>query len=120
LGIDRAKRQADADKRSDVDSVMAIIEEAGKWAQEQAIRIVHCDTLIGWVLLEFRERPLSVSATCPKCNERFCVDHLPSQEDIAGAVEPAWIADEENAYDPGDENATDQLPTTSEPEQDQG
>jgi hypothetical protein len=100
LGIDRAKRQADSDKRGAEEKVLEVIEAAGRFALEQAIQIIHCDTLIGWVITEFREVPLTITGECPKCHAQYRIEHIPSEQDIAGAVEPEWVANEEAQYDP--------------------
>jgi len=119
LGIDRAKRRAEADKRSDVDKVMEVIEEAGKFAQDQAIQIVHCDTLIGWVLPDFREYGFALTGTCPKCRETFTLVHTPSEDDKASAFEPEWVADEEQSYEAGEEKEDDNTNTDKEQEVEQ-
>jgi hypothetical protein len=77
---------------------MEVIEEAGRFALSQAVQIVHCNILIGWALLEFREVPFTVELLCPKCKETVRIKHQPTAEDIAGATEPEWVADEESSY----------------------
>jgi hypothetical protein len=103
LGIDRAKRQAEADKRSDVEQVLAVIEEAGKFALASCIQIVHCNTLIGWVIPEFREVGFTITGTCPKCREAYSIVHVPSEEDLRFTTEPDWVAAEESSYSLGKE-----------------
>ena len=103
LGIDRKKRQDDAEATSDVEKVLQIIEDAGQWVLENSIKIEHCDTLIGWVVNEFMgHSEMHLAVTCPKCFKVFQVDYVPSEEARNREQEPAWVAEEEALHEADD------------------
>lgn len=97
LGIDRATREREVKKRGEVDEVLDLMDAAGAWVENEAIRLVHCDTLYGYLITDFREQEAAVEWNCPACKERVRFEHVPTEEDLK-ANEPEWVAVEEEPY----------------------
>lgn len=97
LGIDRATREKQARRRSDVDEVLDVIRSAGEWLEQQSFRLEHCGVLYGFLVTEFREAPASVTYQCSVCHQAVTVEHVPAAEDLR-ALEPEWVAQEEGQY----------------------
>ncbi len=109
LHIDRATREREAAKASDVDEVMQVIDAAGEYVEEQGIPLVHygctiagaqgkSDIQFGFMLWVFRELPVDVVWLCPRCGQQVTVHHTPTAEDLRAAAEPAWVGEEEAHY----------------------
>ncbi len=109
LHIDRATREREAAKASDVDEVLQIIDAAGEYVEEQGIPLIHTnctvegaqgksDIQFGFMLWSFRELPVKVEWVCPRCGERVQILHSPSEADLQAAAEPAWVGEEEALY----------------------
>ena len=97
LGIDRVARSKAEEKQSDADKVLEIMRESGEWLERQGIRIEHCGILYGLYITDFREIPFTIAFTCPRCNEKVEIPHIPNDNDLR-AVEPDWVALEEGQY----------------------
>lgn len=102
LGIDRLTRRKQAEVMSDAEKVLAELAAAGQWVFDGADKIVHCDTLVAWVVNNFRGHTAwRAEFTCPKCFQVFAVEYTPSAAAVAQEQEPAWVAEEEASYDTG-------------------
>lgn len=95
LDIDRITRNAKQKKRESVEEIMDVMEQAGKWVEEEAIEIKVGTTLIGYLVTDFPELEHTVMVKMPGGWES--VDYKPTEK-AKKAVEPNWIADEELRY----------------------
>lgn len=98
LGLDRNIRLEADDKTSAVDAIQTLIDEAGQFALDEAIEIKHCETLIGWIVNEFKENQMTITAICPKCGEEFVTRHIPTIAQIQAAKVPEWAEAEQEGY----------------------
>ncbi len=108
LHIDRATRQKEQEKSTDLEEVMGIIDAAGEFAERQSVPLVHkckVDGVLGTstfrfggVVWAFREIAFSHFFTCPRCGEQVIVEHIPSAEDLRASDEPEWVWEEEQAF----------------------
>lgn len=98
LNIDRASRDQEANKRSDVDEVLEIVDAAGEWVKQNATEVVHCSTHIAWIVNDFKEFPDRYSTICPKCKRKIGFERKPNEIDLL-AIEPEWVEQEEAVYE---------------------
>ncbi len=108
LHIDRATREREAAKLSQVDEALAEIEAAGEYVEEHAYPLIHepCVTpaaigesrfLFGYLVWDFPEIEFAVTWTCPRCGRETHLIHTPNADDQK-AVEPAWVHGEEQEF----------------------
>ncbi len=108
LHIDRATREREAARLSEVDEALAEIDAAGEYVEEHAIPLVHehCVTegvigeskfLFGYLVWDFLEIEIAVTWTCPRCGQQTHLIHHPKPGDLK-AVEPDWVHEEEQEF----------------------
>ncbi len=108
LHIDRATREREAAKLSEVEEALAEIDAAGEFAEQHALPLAHehCVTegvigeskfLFGYLVWDFPEVEVAITWTCPRCGKQTHLIHRPDENDRK-AVEPAWVCQEEEEF----------------------
>lgn len=108
LHIDRLSREREAERQTEADKVLGVIDEAGAWVEQHGFLLDHLgcqpkgvigksDIRFGVLLWDFREIPFTLTWTCPRCGETVTFTHTPSEEDLK-AIEPEWVNWEEEDY----------------------
>lgn len=97
LGIDKRTRDDSAEKRSDLEEVLGVIEAAGEFVEGHSVLVTHCNILIGQYVTAFLEFSVTITHTCPMCRAEVKVERKPTEEDLR-AFEPEWIAEDESKY----------------------
>jgi len=95
LRIDRLSRQSDAERDKNEDKSQIVINEGGQWILDHSIQIEHCERLLGWLVLNFREVTTQVWTTCPVCGQEVSIHYNPTQV----ADVPGWVKEEESGED---------------------
>ena len=109
LHIDRLTREREAERMSDADEVIAVIDDAGDWMEKHGLKLVHegCSPetvmgesriLFGIMLWDFMEVGVKIEWICPRCNQPVVFEHIPSAEELAETTEPEWVEAEEEEF----------------------
>ncbi len=108
LHIDRATREREAAKLSEVEEALAQIDAAGEFVEQNAQPLVHehcvveggigeAKLLFGYLVWDFPEVEFAVTWTCPRCGKQTHLIHQPKPGDLK-AVEPDWVRQEEEEF----------------------
>lgn len=95
LDIDRVKRKAAKQEGDEYDKVMDVIDAAGKFVEDEAIKLMNGNTLLGYLLTDFPEFEHIIRVKMP--GHWVEIQYLPDEKALR-ALEPEWVAVEEAKY----------------------